>query len=714
MASPSPQDPRATLERIDALRQVIAHHDHRYHVLDDPEISDEAYDALWRELRDLEASLPEGDRATARVGAAPTPGSGLPTATHLAPMRSLDSSAKLEAFLQFDARLRRALGDVPLRYSLEPKVDGLSVELVYESGRFVRAVTRGDGIVGEVITHTIATIPHLPRILDASRRSVPARLSIRCEVYLTLAAFDDVNERLLAAGKNPFANPRNAAAGTVRQLDPALAAQRPLTLYAYDVLEAGGADGAAGDDAADDAADHAGYGAFVRHHEVLAALDAWGLPVNPDNGWADDAAGVLAAFAAFGDRRDALAYEVDGLVVKLDDLAARRRLGDTAHHPRWAFALKFPPRKEVSQVLRIVAGVGRTGVVTPVALLRPVNIGGVTVARATLHNREDLERKDIRLGDMVRVERAGDVIPQVVERVPGPHDEHRAPPYRMPDTCPSCASALRERGPYLICPNAFGCPAQQVARLLHLGSRPALDVEGLGEVTARMLIEGGLVRSLPDLFDLRAADFLPLEGFAELSAANLEQAIATASRTTLPRFLVAIGVPEVGPAVARTLAAAFGSIEALRAATPDALAAVHGIGDVMARAIHGFFADPANAAVLDRLLQGRITIAPEAAPGRSATPAATALAGEAIVFTGALARFTREAAEALVARFGGRSSGSVSKRTTLLVAGAQAGSKLAKATELALPIVDEAGFLAFLAGRGIDPSELAAGDGDAA
>lgn len=687
---PGEAPPADVRRRLAELRRQIAHHDRLYHQLDAPEVSDEAYDALWHELRDLEARHPElvdPDSPSQRIGGAPVP--GLASAAHLAPMRSLDSSAKREAFLQFDARVRRALGgEVAVVYSVEPKIDGLSVELVYEAGRLARAVTRGDGLVGEVITHNVRTIRSLPLQLDGGRRPVPPLLSVRGEVYLTLKAFDDVNERLIQQGKTPFASPRNLAAGTVRQLDPALAAERPLTVFAYDVLEAG-----AGDD---------GHGALTRHQEVLEALADWGLPTNPENRFVDSADGVWAAFEEIAARRDALAYEVDGLVVKLDDLAARRRLGDTAHHPRWAFAIKFPPRKEVSQVLRIVASVGRTGAVTPVALLRPVNIGGVTVGRANLHNREDLSRKDIREGDTVRVERAGDVIPQVVERLEGPPGVERGAPFRMPENCPSCATPLIDRGPYTVCPNAFGCPAQAVARLVHLGSRIALDVEGLGEVTARLLVEAGLVRELPDLFDLTAADFVALEGFAEVSAANLAAAVRKAARTTLPRFLVALGVPEVGPAVARALAERFGTVAALRAADAATLEAVRGIGSVMAAAIANFFADGHNARVLDRLLDGRV----EVEPYEAVAPASDALTGETLVFTGALAGFTRGAAEALVARLGGRAAGSVSKRTTLLVAGADAGSKLDKAVALGVPVVDEAGFLAFLEGRGIDPAAL--------
>lgn len=692
-ATPSGDPPADAARRAAELRREIARHDRLYHQLDAPEISDEAYDALWHELRALEELHPrliDAASPTQRVGGAAV--AGLATVNHVAPMLSLDSSAKQEAFRQFDARVRRTLGEgASITYSVEPKMDGLSVELVYRDGRFDRAVTRGDGLVGEDISHTVRTIRALPLTLEATARRVPTLLSVRGEVYLTLAAFDDVNERLIQAGKPPFASPRNVAAGTVRQLDPSLAAARPLAVFAYDVLEAG-----AGED---------GHGALVRHRDVLAALADWGLPTNPENRFVEDADEAWAAFEHLAARRDRLPYEVDGLVVKLDDLAARRRLGDTAHHPRWAFAIKFPPRKEVSQVLRIVASVGRTGVVTPVALLRPVNIGGVTVARANLHNREDVERKDIREGDTVRVERAGDVIPQVVERLEGPAGGERGAPFRMPAACPSCGTGLIDRGPYTICPNAFACPAQAVARLLHLGSRIALDVEGLGEVTARQLVDTGLVRELPDLFDRTAAEFAGLDGFAEVSATNLEAAVRKAARTTLPRFLVALGIPEVGPAVARTLAERFGTIAALRSADAATLASVRGIGETMAAAIRGFFDDARNAAVVDRLLDGRIEIA----PFEVVAPASDILAGQTIVFTGALEGFTRGAAEALVARLGGRTAGSVSQRTTLVVAGRDAGSKRDRATALGVPVVDEPGFLAVLAERGVDTAELLEG-----
>ncbi len=690
MTDEGTRDPAA---RIEALRRQIAHHDHRYHVLDAPEIADDAYDALVRQLRALEDEHPElvtHDSPTQRVGGAPL--AALETTMHVAPMLSLDSSADAADFRQFDARLRRALGESGVRYSLEPKLDGLSIELVYEDGRLARAVTRGDGVRGEVVTANVRTIAAVPRHLVETERRAPRVVAVRGEVFLPLESFDDVNEALLAAGKTPFANPRNAAAGTVRQLDPSLAAARPLALYAYDLLE---------HDRFERDVEVAGM-AFVSHGEVLDAFRTWGLPVNPEHAWADDVEGALRYFESLGKRRDALPYEIDGLVVKLDDLRVRRSLGATAHHPRWAYALKFPPRKEVSQVLRIVLSVGRTGAVTPVALLRPVSIGGVTVSRANLHNREDIERKDIREGDTVRVERAGDVIPQVVERVDSPGE--RGAPFRMPEHCPSCGATLEARGPYTVCPNAFECRAQLTGRIVHFASRRGLDIDGLGERTARQLVDRGLVRHLPDLFELDERTVAELDGFAEVSARKLVEAIARGRRTELPQLLYGLGIPEVGAAVARTLAQRFGTLDALRAADRESLEAVEGVGPVMAAAIHDFLHEPSNAAVLDAV--GRYV---ETEPIEVEPEAPRPLAGATVVFTGALQRFTREQAQALVQQLGGKAAGSVSKRTTLLVAGQDAGSKLSKAEALGTDVLDEEGFLRWLEAQGVDTQPLTEG-----
>ncbi len=666
--------------RAAALRAEIRRHDYLYYVKDAPEIADEAYDRLFRELRELEERFPalaSPDSPTQRVGGEPV--SAFPTVEHAAPMLSLDSSQDEALLRRFDERLRKALGDERVRYVVEPKLDGASLELVYEHGVLARAATRGNGLAGEGVTANVRTIAAVPLTLREEERPVPAFLAVRGEVIMRSAAFEALNERLLTEGKAPFANPRNAAAGALRQLDPRITAARPLDCYVYDLLAAEGA-------------------SFASQWELLGACRQWGLRVSSLARPAADVEAVLAFHRELEANRDDLGFEIDGVVIKLDDIPLRAELGTTSHHPRWAYAHKFPPRKEITRVLKVVASVGRTGVVTPVALMNPVEIGGVTVSRATLHNREEVERKDIREGDKVRVQRAGDVIPQVVERVEEPGRE-RGPVFRMPEHCPSCGTALVERGPFTVCPNGFDCPAQLAGRLIHFGSRAALDIEGLGEETAKQLIESGLVRHLPDLFRVRADQLVGLEGFADKSANNLVAAFAKARHADLARFLHALGIPEVGVTVGKQLARHFGSFARLRAASPEALQDVEGVGPRMAEEITAFFAEPRNRELLDELLSFVTPSESEPAP----VPAKGPLEGLKIVFTGGLERFSREGAKELVESLGGKAVGSVSKATNLVVAGSDAGSKLAKAEELGLQVVDEEGFLAFLHEKGIEP-----------
>lgn len=661
--------------RVRELHTLLRHHEYLYHVKDAPEISDEAYDALFHELQTLEERFPDlatPDSPTQRVGAVAV--DKFPAVEHTVPMLSLDSSQDEAVLRRFDERMRKAVRDL-VRYVVEPKLDGASVELVYRDGVLLRASTRGDGQVGEGITENVRTIGAVPLRLREGVQAIPGSLAVRGEVIMRVGAFEQLNERLLAEGKEPFANPRNAAAGSLRQLDPQITAQRPLDLYAYDVLAMDGAP-------------------LATQAEVLAALAAWGFPVNELAGPAADVGEILGYHRDLEARRDDLAYEIDGIVVKLDLLAAREELGATSHHPRWAFALKFPPRKEVTRVLAIVLSVGRTGVVTPVAMLRPVELGGVTVSRASLHNREEVARKDVREGDRVRVQRAGDVIPQVVERVVEA-GRKRAVPFRMPTRCPSCETPLVERGPFTVCPNGFECPAQLAGRLQHFGSRGALDIEGLGEETAKQLVAEGLVRHLPDLFTLEAAQLVRLEGFAEKSAVNLLNAIAAASTPELHRFLHGLGIPEVGATVAKDLVAHFGMLTALRTATAEELAAVPGVGPKMAEHITGFFGSPRNAELLDTLLDGRLTV--RESEGRRKG----ALAGLKVVFTGGLERLSRSEAKALVERLGARATSSVSKETDYVVAGSDAGSKLDKARKLGLTVLTEDEFLALLAEKGV-------------
>jgi DNA ligase (NAD+) len=663
--------------RIEELRSEIRRHDFLYYSKDAPEISDEAYDALFRELRELEAAFPAlvaADSPTQRVAGAVS--SAFASVEHAAPMLSLDSSQDEGQLRRFDERLRKALPAESVAYVVEPKLDGASIELVYEDGKLIRAATRGDGRVGEGVTANIRTIASVPLALRTDEHPAPPFLALRGEVIMSSAAFEALNERLLAEGKTPFANPRNAAAGALRQLDPKITASRPLEVYAYDILASEGVE-------------------VATQHEVLARLTAWGLKVSQLVERVETLEQVLAYHQRLETNRDDLGFEIDGVVVKLDDLAAREALGLTSHHPRWAFAFKFPPRKEITRVLKVVASVGRTGVVTPVALMNPVEIGGVTVSRATLHNREEVARKDIREGDKVRIQRAGDVIPQVVERLDEPGRE-RGPAFRMPDGCPSCGTALVERGPFTVCPNRFDCPAQLAGQLIHFGSRKALDIEGLGEETAKQLVESGLVRHLPDLFDVTATQLLPLEGFAEKSATSLVAAIEKASRPELARFLFALGIPEVGVTVARDLARAFGSFARVRAASFEELQRVDGIGPTMADAIRTFFEDARAGEILDKLL-AKVVVQDEAQPaGLGAQP----LAGLKFVFTGGLSSMSRDDAKAKVEALGAKAVGSVSKATDYVVAGEEAGSKLEKAQELGLKILDEEAFLAFLAEHG--------------
>lgn len=675
---PSPEEmtPLEAGAEMDALRTEILHHDHLYYVVGEPVISDGGYDALYRRLKALESAFPElvtADSPTQRVGAAPV--SALPTVEHLAPLLSLDSSQEAADLVRFDERVRKgAEGEV--EYLLEPKLDGLSLELVYEDGIFVRAVTRGDGRRGEGVTENIRTIPSVPLRLRGHERPVPALLAVRGEALMSLSAFEELNQRMVEQGSEPYANPRNAAAGAVRQLDSSITAGRPLDCLVYDVLEVEGT-------------------AFRTDMEGVEALRDWGFKLPERITLAQSVEEILEYHRGYDRDRDTLDYEIDGVVIKLNDLDARADLGSTSRHPRWAFAFKFEPRKEVTRIERIAVQVGRTGVLTPVALLRPVEVGGVTVSRATLHNREELVRKDVREGDLVRVQRAGDVIPQVVEVV-ADEGRERKPPFTMPTHCPNCGTPVEERGPFTLCPNRFGCSAQLKGRIVHFTSRHALDVEGLGEETAALLVDRELVREPADLFHLTAELLMPLPGFAEKSAVNLAEAIQARRTTELSRFLHGLGIPEVGVAVAGDLAAHFRTLEALRAADGETLEAVPGIGPRMAEQITGFFADPVNARVVDSLAAEMRELSVEEEVGGDGP-----LGGLKFVFTGGMQRFTRSQGKKLVEGAGGKVVSSVSGETDYLVAGEAAGSKLEKATKLGVQVVDEAAFVAFLEERGV-------------
>ncbi|WP_419950674.1 NAD-dependent DNA ligase LigA [Candidatus Palauibacter sp.] len=664
-SSPGGRDKRAR-----ELREALRHHSYLYYVRNRPEVSDERFDELFGELKALEAAHPElvtPDSPTQRVGAEPL--DAFETIEHTAPMLSLDSSADLEPLQRFDERMRKALGE-DIAYVVEPKLDGASIELVYEGGRLSRAVTRGDGVRGEGVTENVRTIKSVPLRLRAADRGVPSLLALRAEVIMRVEAFEALNAGLLESDRAPFANPRNAAAGSLRQLDPRITAARPLDVYVFDVLALGGRPP-------------------PTQRETLSALRDWGLPVNERSRPAATVEEILAFHAELEEGRDDLEYEIDGIVIKLDDVAARDEVGETSHHPRWAFALKFPPRKEVTRLLHIFPSVGRTGVVTPIAFMRPVELGGVTVSRANLHNREEVARKDIREGDRVRVQRAGDVIPQVLERIEEPGRE-RAEPWVMPSECPSCGTGLEPRGPYTFCPNLFACPAQLAGRIQHLGSRHALDIEGLGEETANLLVRQGVIDHVPQLFAVEADTLVELEGFAEKSATNLVNAIAAARRTELARFIYGLGIPEVGTTVARELASHFRSFEEFRAADDETLQAVDGIGPRMAEQITAFLARPEVSGVVDEL-RGFIEPVP---PPR----AGDALAGLRIVLTGGLESMSRSEAGKKLEAHGAKVTSSVSKQTSYVVAGENPGRKLGRARDLGIEILDEADLLALLSG----------------
>jgi DNA ligase (NAD+) len=681
MARPEPPVPTAAAARAAELRRLVREHDHRYHVLDDPLISDGEYDALFRELKDLEGRHPAlavPDSPTRRVGGAPR--EAFPTRPHAVPMVSLDNVFGEEELRAWDLRVRATyLGepDRPLAYHAEPKMDGVAVEVVFVDGRAELGLTRGDGFQGEDVTLNLLTLEDVRRPLSGKRRPVPRRLEARGECYMARADFERLNRELQEAGEAGKANPRNTTAGALKQKDPAVTARRPLRVVFYGVGRL---------DADDPPRSQAG---------LLAAFRDWGLPT-PDHAEVLDGIDAVVAYARAAEaRRDALPYEVDGLVVKVDDATLQERLGSKTRSPRWAVAYKFPPRQATTVVEGIRVQVGRTGALTPVADLRPVPLGGVTVAHATLHNADEVRRLDVRVGDAVVVERAGDVIPKVVQVI---RDRRPAGtvPFSLPAACPVCGGAteITPDEPLAYCVN-LACPAQVKGRILHFAGRLALDVEGLGERLVDQLVDGGRVQDPADLFRLDAATLAALDRMGEKSAANLVARLEKARKgATLPRLLYGLGIRHVGEATARDLARHFGTLDALRAASVDDLQGAPDVGPVVAASVRGFFEGRENLRVLDRLAEAGVR------PPREEPPPSTGpFAGKTVVFTGALERFTREEAEARVRALGGKSAGSLSRKTGFLVAGPGAGSKLEKARTLGVPVLTEEEFLR-LAGEG--------------
>jgi DNA ligase (NAD+) len=673
-------------ERADALRELLHHHAHRYYVLDEPEIPDAEYDRLFRELQELEAQHPElltPDSPTQRVGGRVL--DGFAKVRHKVPMLSIRTETDIEATgaRNFDARVRRELGLAedapPIEYVAELKFDGLALNLRYEHGVLVQAATRGDGEIGEDVTQNIRTIGQIPLKLP---KAAPPVLEVRGEVYMRRDDFEKLNElqreKIAKGAKNEktFVNPRNAAAGAVRQLDPAIARQRPLSFYAYGWGEIEGGP------------------AFETHFELLQALKAWGLPVSERVTVARGAEDLVAYHQAIGRERDQLPFDIDGVVYKVNSLSLQKRLGFVTREPRWAVAHKFPAQEMVTTVESIDVYVGRTGKLTPVARLAPVFVGGVTVTNATLHNEDEARRKDVRVGDSVIVRRAGDVIPEVVAVVPDKR-AHQAPQFTMPRECPVCGSeAVREEGEAdYRCTGGLFCGAQRKQALLHFAQRRAMDVEGLGEKLVDQLVEGGVVKTLPDLYRLGFANLAALERMGEKSAQNLLAGLEKSKGTTLPRFLFSLGIRHVGEATAKDLARHFGKLDGIMNATPEQLLEVPDVGPIVAESIHTFFQQAHNREVIEQLRACGV----HWEEGEPAAQAPKPLAGKTVVLTGTLPTLSRDEAKDMLEAAGAKVAGSVSKKTDYVIAGAEAGSKLDKARELGVAVLDEDGLRQLLA-----------------
>jgi DNA ligase (NAD+) len=666
------------------LRAQIERYDHAYYVLDAPLVPDAEYDRVFRELQALEAAHPElvsADSPTQRVSG--TPSAAFAEVRHAVPMLSIRTETDVSdgGAIAFDARVRRELaledGAPPVEYAAELKFDGLAISLRYENGVLVRGATRGDGSVGEDVTANVRTIKAVPLRLGSP---APPVLEVRGEVILFHRDFEKLNARQAAAGEKLFVNPRNAAAGSLRQLDPRVTASRPLRFFAYGIGEV------------------EGWSPPPTHSATLDALVDLGVPVNADRRVVQGADGLVRFHREVAARREALPFDIDGVVYKVNRLDLQQRLGFVTREPRWAVAHKYPAQEAVTTLLGIDVQVGRTGALTPVARLEPVFVGGTTVSNATLHNEDEIRRKDILIGDSVIVRRAGDVIPEVVGRVLERRPTH-AHAFRMPDRCPACGSAVfREEGEKVArCTGGLFCPAQRKQALLHFASRRAVDIEGLGDKLADQLVDAGLVRTPADLFKLGVGTLAGLERMAEKSAANVVAALERARHTTLERFIFALGIRHVGESTARDLARHFGSLDALMAAAETQLLEVNDVGPVVAASIARFFAEPHNREVIEQLRAAGVTWA-ETTPSPAVATTAGPLAGKTFVLTGTLPTLARDEASAMVIAAGGKVSGSVSRKTDFVLAGEEAGSKLDKARALGVPVIDEAQFRRMLAG----------------
>ena len=652
-------------KKVETLRKQLDHHNYRYYVLDDPEVADQEYDTLLRELQKLEQNHPElvtHDSPTQRIGARPLEAFG--SVDHRLPMLSLENAMSDEELIAFDERVKKGLDvDKSIEYVAELKMDGLAVELVYENGTFVRGSTRGDGFTGEGITQNLRTVRAIP--LKLRDQKWPSSFEVRGEVFMDKQGFVLLNEQRLKEGESPFANPRNAAAGSLRQLDSSVTAGRPLKFFAYELAGA----------------------TQPSQWETLESLKSWGLPVNGHTKLCGSMDAAVNFFHRWENERESLPYEIDGVVVKVNDLAQREALGVRSRSPRWAIAGKFKAQQVTTVVEDIIASVGRTGAVTPVAKLEAVSVGGVTVTNATLHNQDEINRKDVRIGDTVLIQRAGDVIPEVVKVISEKRPKETKP-YNLPDSCPQCnGEVIRPEGEVVArCQNA-ACPAQVKGRIDHFVSKRAMNMDGLGTKLIDQMVEEGLLRDFSDIFTLKKEDVAGLERMAEKSAENLMDAIKASKIVSLWRFVYGLGIRNIGEHLAQVLANRFGDLDAIMSAAPEELEEIDEVGPIVAASIHSFFSGESNRAIVERCLASGVML--ENPPTLSES---TPLEGKTFVFTGSLEKFSRSEAKEMVEHMGGRAGGSVNQKTDYLVAGPGTGSKKTKAEELGVPILTETEF----------------------
>jgi len=669
-------DAESARKKIEDLKALIEYHNRRYYQLDDPEISDTEYDLLLQELIVLEQQFPQWrteDSPSQRVGAAPQ--TKFAPSVHLSPMLSLANAFSEEEILEFHERLKRFLGgSEKLTFVVEPKIDGVAVNLIYIKGILTSGATRGDGATGEDVTQNIRTLHTIPlKIQSTPDYPPPEQIEIRGEIYMESAAFKKLNERRLAANEAPFANPRNAAAGSLRQLDSSITAKRPLKMFCYAVGLVRGR-------------------TFTHHHTVLQTLSNWGFSVNPLIRQVDAIQNCIDCYREFQDRRNELPYEIDGMVIKVDDLALQDRLGAVSRSPRWALACKFAATQATTVIEDIIVNVGRTGALTPVALMTPVRVGGVTVSRATLHNQDEIDKKDIRIGDSVLVQRAGDVIPEVVKVIETKRTG-REKPFKIPEVCPECGSeVVRLAGEVAHRCIGIACPAQIRGHIKHFSSRGGLDIEGLGDKLVSHLVDQELIQDPADLYFLTRDSLLNLERMAEKSAANTLSAIERSKHPPLDKLIYALGIRHVGEHMAKILARKFQTLDRLMTASEEELLAIRDIGPEVSNSITQFFRNSSNRRVIQKLKEAGVK------PLETISTRSTLLTGKTFVFTGTLSRMTRNEARQIVENLGGQTSSSVTKNTDYVVAGTDSGSKLQKARETGIPIISEEEFLA-MAGK---------------